>query len=77
MVQIWMMTKFCPLRSAYEKVKNGTDLEDDMFPYPFSALKDVRAGTESTEYSNLSHFGTIKSQNLWYKIKQLFQSVPF
>ena len=34
-------------------------------------------GTGSTEYSNLAHSGTIKFQNLWYKIKQSFQPVPF
>ena len=39
MGQIWMMTQFCTICSAFEKDRNGTDLEDDMFLYPFPALK--------------------------------------
>ena len=39
MGQIWMITQFCTICSAFEKDRNGTDLEDDMFLYLFTASK--------------------------------------
>ena len=37
--QIWMMTQFRTICSAFEKVRKGTESENDMFLYPFAASK--------------------------------------